>query len=113
MSRTRWPGLTWRSSGGTIDTSSCRDMLPSSTSVVRNSWKAARRCFEASSVSVGGGGSSPSAPRRVPLPRSVERETSNLHESRAGSHGMGYGGGTVPTPGTVRLFMRETWFISM
>mmetsp|Transcript_32328 Transcript_32328/g.103142 ORF Transcript_32328/g.103142 Transcript_32328/m.103142 type:complete len:217 (-) Transcript_32328:158-808(-) len=108
MSSTRWPGSTRSSSGGTIDTSSCRHMLPRSTSVVRNSWKAASRALEARSASVGGGGSSPSAPRRAPFPRRMARETSKRHDSRAGSQAIGDGAGTAPMPGTVSSVILET-----
>mmetsp|Transcript_8936 Transcript_8936/g.28395 ORF Transcript_8936/g.28395 Transcript_8936/m.28395 type:complete len:236 (+) Transcript_8936:1689-2396(+) len=108
MSRTRWPGRTSSTSGGTIETSSCRLMLPSSTSCVKNSWNAASVDLDAASSGVGSWAGPSASARRTPLPRSIARDTSNRHASLPGSHGIGVGGGTAPAPGTTSCCIRCT-----
>ena len=39
MSSTKWCGFTSRNSGGSIDTASCREMLPTSVSCTSSCWK--------------------------------------------------------------------------
>ena len=68
MSSTRWPGRTSRTRGGTIDTSSCREMLPASTSAISQRWKAPSVAFDASSSAAAGAASSAAAAAAPPSP---------------------------------------------
>eukprot|EP00962_Isochrysis_galbana_P014546 scaffold4173_cov117-Isochrysis_galbana.AAC.6 len=85
MSRTRWPGLTSRRSGGTIEAASCLWTCPASAPTIRNAWRSRSATLAAAAVeSV--------APDSFLRSSNTFREASTCQARRPGYHGSGIHG---------------------